>query len=78
MSGDPDVISVAMFKSPDPRIDILERHIAALVEERQTLRAGGADASELERNRCEIVARQHELSDALISVYAPAAAFAPA
>jgi hypothetical protein len=69
---------MAMFKSHDPRIDILERRIAALVEERQSLRAGGAEAIELERNRCEIVAGQHELSDALISVYAPDAAFAPA
>ena len=60
----------------DPRIESLERDIATLVEQRQTLRLSGAEAPELERNRREIVARQHELSDALISIYAPHPAFA--
>jgi hypothetical protein len=60
------------------RIDTLERTLADLVQERQSLRAGGADAGDLERNRREIVARQQELSEALISVYAPQAAFAVA
>jgi len=60
----------------DPRIEMLERDIAALVEQRQTLRAFGAEARELERNRREIVARQHELSETLISIYAPQPAFA--
>jgi hypothetical protein len=60
----------------DPRIEMLERDIAALVDQRQTLRASGAEARELERNRREIVARQHELSDTLISIYAPQPAFA--
>jgi hypothetical protein len=60
----------------DPRIEMLERDIAALVEQRQTLRASGAEARELERNRREIVARQHELSETLISIYAPQPAFA--
>ena len=46
--------------NPDPRIETLEREIATLVEQRQTLRATGGEARELERNRCEIVARQHE------------------
>jgi len=55
---------------------MLERDIAALVEQRQTLRASGAEARELERNRREIVARQHELSETLISIYAPQPAFA--
>jgi hypothetical protein len=63
---------------PDPRIDTLERDIAVLVEHRQELRASGAEAGELERNRREIVARQHQLSDALISIYAPQPAFAVA
>jgi hypothetical protein len=60
----------------DPRIESLEREIAVLVERRQELRAGGAEAGELERNRRDIVARQHRLSEALISIYAPQPAFA--
>jgi hypothetical protein len=64
--------------NPDPRIESLERDIATLVAERQTLRAHGAQADELERNRREIVARQHQLSEALISIYAPQPAFAVA
>ena len=62
--------------NPDPRIETLEREIATLVEQRQTLRATGGEARELERNRREIVARQHELSETLISIYAPQPAFA--
>ena len=60
----------------DPRIESLEREIAVLVERRQELRAGGAEAGELERNRRDIVARQQALSEALISIYAPQPAFA--
>jgi hypothetical protein len=60
----------------DPRIETLEREIAVLVERRQELRASGAEAGELERNRRDIVTRQHRLSEALISVYAPQPAFA--
>ena len=60
----------------DPRIESLEREIVALVEQRQALRSSGGEAGELERNRCEIVARQQALSAALISVYAPQPAFA--
>jgi hypothetical protein len=62
----------------DPRIDTLEREIAALVAERQQLRGDGAGASELERNRREIVGRQQELSNALIALYAPQSVFAAA
>jgi hypothetical protein len=64
-----------MAKS-DPRIESLEREIATLVDQRQTLRASGGKARELERNRREIVSRQHELSETLISIYAPQPAFA--
>jgi hypothetical protein len=64
--------------NPDPRIEILERDIATLVEQRQTLRATGAEPTELERNRREIVARQQKLSETLISIYAPQPAFAVA
>ena len=60
----------------DPRIDSLEREIASLVERRQDLRATGAQAGELERNRREIVERQQRLSETLISIYAPHPAFA--
>ena len=62
----------------DPRIDSLERDLAALVEQRQALRASGAEQRVLERNRREIVARQHQLSETLISIYAPQPAFAVA
>jgi hypothetical protein len=70
-----DVISVVM-NNPDPRIETLERDIASLVEARQTLRATGAESDDLEDNRREIVARQHALSETLISIYAPQPAFA--
>ena len=60
------------------RIHALERSLADLVEERQRLRAEGANGSELERNRREIVARQQELSDALIACYTQAGALAAA
>jgi translation elongation factor EF-1beta len=78
MSAESNVIASVMPKSPDTRIDSLERDLAALVAERQTMRASGAERFELERNRREIVARQHELSEALISFYAPRPAFAAA
>ena len=55
----------------DPRIEALEREIATLVERRQEMRANGAEAVELETNRRDIVTRQHRLSEALISIYAP-------
>ena len=67
-----------MVTRPDPRIDSLERGIAALVDERQRLRAEGAESGELERNRQEIVSYQQELSDALIALYAPRPSFAAA
>jgi hypothetical protein len=76
MIGDADVISLVMAMSANSRIDSLERTLADLVQERQALRSDGAEADELERNRREIVARQHELSEALISVYAPQPGFA--
>lgn len=78
MKGEFGVISLVMAKNADTRIDSLEQTLAELVQERQTLRATGAEAAELERNRREIVARQQELSEALISVYGPQPAFAVA
>ena len=67
-----------MVKRPDPRIDSLERGIAALVDERQRLRSEGAASAELEKNRQQIVSRQHELSEALIAIYSPEPSFAAA
>ncbi|HEY4229737.1 MAG TPA: hypothetical protein VGO79_06175 [Thermoanaerobaculia bacterium] len=64
--------------NPDPRIESLEREIASLVEQRQTLRSAGAETRDLEQNRRQIVARQHQLSETLISIYAPQPAFAAA
>ena|SRR5215471_17689522 len=53
------------------RVERLERQIAALVAERQDLRARSADAAELERNRVEIVRLQRALSEALIRRHLP-------
>jgi hypothetical protein len=64
--------------NPDPRIESLEREIASLVEQRQMLRSAGAETRDLEQNRRQIVARQHQLSETLISIYAPQPAFAAA
>jgi hypothetical protein len=52
-----------------------ERH-TALVSERQQLRATGADAGVLERNRLAIVDCQWALSLALIAQHLPASAAA--
>ena len=62
----------------DGRIHELERSLADLVQERQRLRAEGADAAALERNRREIVARQQELGGALIARHRQPPAFAAA
>jgi hypothetical protein len=78
MIRDAGVICVVMPMNENSRLNALERALADLVQERQALRAHGADGGELERNRREIVARQQELSEALISVYAPQPAFAVA
>ena len=67
---------VEVVAKTDPSIETVEREIAVLVEHRQELRTSGAESGELERNRRNIVARQHELSEALISIYAPQPAFA--
>jgi hypothetical protein len=52
-------------------VEALERQIAELVAARQELRAREANASELERNRVEIVRLQRELSEALIQKHLP-------
>jgi hypothetical protein len=51
---------------PTRTIDALQDLNARLVQERQLLRADGAPAEELERNRLAIVQCQWELSRALI------------
>jgi hypothetical protein len=55
-----------------PTVESLSEEIRGLVYERQTLRAVGADAEELERNRRELVRAQQELVHALIRRYLPA------
>jgi hypothetical protein len=58
-----------MNRNPDPRLATLEHVLETLVQERQRLRAEGADPLALDGNRREIVKRQHELAAALIAVY---------
>ncbi|MER3409588.1 MAG: hypothetical protein C4306_05685 [Thermoleophilia bacterium] len=53
----------------ESRVESLQRRIAGLVAARQELRERGATGVELERNRAEIAATQHELSRALIEIY---------
>jgi hypothetical protein len=50
--------------------------IAQLVAHRQALRASGADAAALERNRLEIVSLQHRLNRELLARYLPEASAA--
>ena len=47
-------------------VETLTLRITALVAERQTLRASGADQAALERNRVQIARSQWELAHALI------------
>jgi hypothetical protein len=52
-----------------PRVeafDAIETAIGALVVERQAMRRGGVNSSELEANRLQIACRQQQLSRALI------------
>ena len=53
-------------------IEELQDRIAALVAERQHLRAFGAGPSWLEQNRLELGHSQRELSNALIQQHRPA------
>ena len=55
-----------------PNVESLSEEIRGLVYERQSLRAVGASAEELERNRVELVRVQQELVLALIQRYLPA------
>jgi hypothetical protein len=55
----------------ESRSDVIEREIRRLVIERQELRAAGASAAELERNRLEIAGLQREFAWALVAAYLP-------
>jgi regulator of replication initiation timing len=55
-------------------VEALSERIAALVSERQALRATAAAAVALEQNRLEIARLQQRLSVALIQRHRPAAA----
>jgi hypothetical protein len=54
-------------------VELLTVRIAALVAERQELRASGAATAAIERNRLQIARAQWELSHALIERHLPAA-----
>ena len=54
-------------------VQTLKDRIAALVGERQELRASQAAPDELESNRREIATLQHDLSQALIALHLPSA-----
>jgi hypothetical protein len=69
------VIYVAM-ETHAAEITRIEQHIAALVAERQQLRASHVEHEVLERNRAEIVRSQWELAAALIACHRPTAAAA--
>ena len=53
-------------------VESLQTRIAALVYERQELRAERADRERLEHNRLEIATLQQRLSRALIARHSPA------
>lgn len=58
-------------------VETLTLRIAELVAERQELRAGGAGAAALERNRRRLARAQWELAHALIERHLPPAAAQP-
>jgi hypothetical protein len=62
-------------RSPAPTADqtiaALNAEIHSVVLKRQRLQVHGAEATELEQNRIEIVRLQWKLSDALVARHAP-------
>jgi hypothetical protein len=54
-------------------VESLQNAVRVLVGERQALHEGHASHDELEANRLQLVARQQQLSEALIDRYLPRA-----
>jgi hypothetical protein len=67
-------LGVATAEARTDSVEALERVLSYLVTERQRLRAGGADKSELEANRLAIVSIQSHLGQALGARHAGPAA----
>jgi hypothetical protein len=61
-----DMTTLPLSCEPLATVEELVSHIADLVLERQSLRAGGAQSALLERNRLELVRAHQDLSYALI------------
>jgi hypothetical protein len=61
-----DAMSMDARTGDGDSVEALSERIVGLVQERQELRAGAAEASELERNRRELALLQQRLSRALI------------
>jgi hypothetical protein len=70
--GHADTAGMSMFSTTD--VESLEVEVRRLVGQRQRLRAVGASAVELERNRASIVRTQLQLARALIRRHLPSAA----
>jgi hypothetical protein len=68
-------ISVSVRTAARPHelsVEVLQARLDELSRERQELRVADAAATELERNRLQIVAAQWDLSRALVRRYLPA------
>lgn len=65
-------IGPATTHEPDPGVEELQVRIAALVAERQQLRAFGASRPWLEQNRLQLGHSQRQLCYALIERHLPA------
>jgi hypothetical protein len=61
-----DMTTIPLHPDPLASVEELVSHIAELVLQRQSLRAGGADSALLENNRLALVRAHQDLSYALI------------